>query len=1030
MKILAIRGCNLASLEGEFEVDFRSEPLRSAGLFAITGNTGAGKTTILDAMCITLYKRSPRLENVKRGTKVEGAGASTVSESDVRTILQRGKHKGYAEVDFLAVDGNEYRARWSVSRAHNSPTGNLSAATQDLTNLTTGTHRKLSANEAKTEIPRLVGLEYEQFTRAVLLAQGNFSAFIKAEENEKAQMLEKLTDTGIYSRISASIYSRTQEVKKDVELIEAKRQSLQLLSDEELTELSERKQELLGNLDENRHRQELLKGKNDWLIRFNALNEQIRQADRLLESAKEKLHEAEPVAERLKQIDSVQEIRDDYMSLRSLEKQSADNNSELAMLEKQLEGYNADYGKICSVVESVSNEQEKINAEYLNAQPRITEAVQLEKQLSNDLKRYEEQNTEIGTLHKEREKIVNYISSCKNESTVLSKESEEKSKWIENHSAYSETIPMIPSIIANIKFIGNENMSMQSKKTTLAQAMKLYSGYEEQLVSARQSEELLKQTMSSEIAVLRKRLVDGEPCPVCGSRHHEIVEIATNLLEEKQLEKAKADNRLLIEHLEKSFSDSKNEIDTLRVAIEQHEKAIVQYKKANIDFLAGVDNANELLDGENVVSELNGLFTRWNSYKERLTAIGNEQALITNKLQNSQNRLDEIDNSLNSKREKNQLLKTEIDSQKDKLLSLLGKWESADALLQYYNKAIADINKAFVSATDSKSKIDVERNRLKGEISGKAKLSVEISTRIATQTQIVNTYLAARKDCLKMTKLDELLTIEHASIAAMRTQIDTLEKNVTAAEATLRERTQNLKEHHNATIKPLESEDATFIQNEITSIEKCVQDTNEQIIRINAQLLKDEKNRAEFKEYSKEYEEKMLQMSHWSTLCNMFGSSNGTALMKLAQGYTLDILLDVANVHLAEMTKRYRLARIADDNLGIKVIDLDMMSESRSAHTLSGGETFIVSLALSLALSSLSSSYMSIESLFIDEGFGALDKDTLQTALMVLEKLQSRGRKIGVISHLSEMLEQIPVKVNVKKVSPGKSKIEIIENRK
>ena len=148
--------------------------------------------------------------------------------------------------------------------------------------------------------------------------------------------------------------------------------------------------------------------------------------------------------------------------------------------------------------------------------------------------------------------------------------------------------------------------------------------------------------------------------------------------------------------------------------------------------------------------------------------------------------------------------------------------------------------------------------------------------------------------------------------------------------------------------------------------------------------------------------------------------------MKSAQEYTLDILLNVANAHLAEMTKRYKLERIANNSLGIKVIDLDMMSESRSAHTLSGGETFMVSLALSLALSSLSSNRMKIESLFIDEGFGALDKETLQTALMMLEKLHSHGRKIGVISHLSEMLEQIPVKVNVVRISPGKSKIETI----
>ena len=174
----------------------------------------------------------------------------------------------------------------------------------------------------------------------------------------------------------------------------------------------------------------------------------------------------------------------------------------------------------------------------------------------------------------------------------------------------------------------------------------------------------------------------------------------------------------------------------------------------------------------------------------------------------------------------------------------------------------------------------------------------------------------------------------------------------------------------------------------------------------------------------------MQQKSHWSTLNEIFGASDGYKLMRLAQGYTLDIMLDVANVHLADMTGRYKLARINNDSLGIMVIDLDMMSESRSAHTLSGGETFIVSLALSLALSSLSSNRMRIESLFIDEGFGALDKNTLQTALMMLEKLHCSGRKIGVISHLTEMLEQIPVKVNVTRISPGKSKVEITEDRK
>ena len=1030
MKILAIRGCNLASLEGEFEVDFRSEPLRSAGLFAITGNTGAGKTTILDAMCIALYKRSPRLENVKRGTKVEGSGNLAVSEGDVRTILQRGKYKGYAEVDFLAVDGNEYRVRWSVSRAHNRPNGNLSAATQDLTNLTTDEHKKLSANEAKSEIPRLVGLEYEQFTRAILLAQGNFSAFLKADENEKAQMLETLTDTGIYSRISAKIYAKTQEVKKELEIIEAKRKALQLLIDEEIALLNEKREQQTKELGENKKRQALLKEKSDWLARLATLNQQITLAENELNGAKDKFAAAQPTIERLKLIESVQPVRDDYVALRNLKQQCADGKALFASLQKQLEERNIAFDNACKIAVQATEEQEKVNAEYIKAQPLITEAAQLEKQLANDNKSYNEQAEEIKCLANERNKNSEAILNCNKEFATLTKERDEKNAWFTANAAYSEAIPMIPSIVANIRFIDNEKMSVQVKKATLAQAQNLSKSTEEQLASARQSEEALKQTMSSEIALLRKRLVEGEPCPVCGSKHHEVVEIAANLLEEKQLEKAKEENRLLIEHLEKSLSNSKIEIETLFTAIAQHKSTISQYQKANLDYLAGIENVDALLNDKNAIETLKKLAVNWSRYKERLVAIDNEWALCANKQSHHQARMQEIEKELQNKNEKNNQLKSEIEKSQERILQILGKWRSASEAQQHYNKAIAEANKMFATATEQKGQTDIERNKLKGQITEKEKQLSDAANKIELLTQKVANYIAEREDNLEFAALDELLSISHAEINAMRTSIDALEKAVTTATATLIERKQNLASHNEAANKPNENEDVNYIRNEVSTLEKASQEINESIIQINAQLLKDEKSRLEFSQYSEEYKEVTQQMTHWNTLCNMFGSSNGSALMKLAQGYTLDILLEVANVHLSEMTKRYKLARIADDNLGIKVIDLDMMAESRSAHTLSGGETFIVSLALSLALSSLSSSNMSIESLFIDEGFGALDKETLQMAIMVLEKLQSRGRKIGVISHLTEMLEQIPVKINVKKISPGKSKIEITENYK
>ena len=241
MRILAIRGKNLASIEGEFEIDFRKEPLCSAGIFAITGPTGAGKSTILDAMCIALYSRTPRLNNITNCNAIEVHGKKEILENNINTILRRGKSEGYAEVDFKAVDGNEYRTRWSIARAKNNPAGNFKTASYDVTNLTTGEHTIYTVTEHKALLPKLIGLTFEQFTRAVLLAQGNFTAFLKAEDNEKATILQTLTGTEIYKRISEIIYRRNDEAKKELALIEEKKRGLVILTDEEVAELNKNK---------------------------------------------------------------------------------------------------------------------------------------------------------------------------------------------------------------------------------------------------------------------------------------------------------------------------------------------------------------------------------------------------------------------------------------------------------------------------------------------------------------------------------------------------------------------------------------------------------------------------------------------------------------------------------------------------------------------------------------------------------------------------------------------------------------------
>ena len=210
MRILRIGGKNLASLAGEFGVDFEQEPLASTGLFAISGPTGAGKSTLLDALCLALYDATPRLLKVAGRSYLTDVGAETVSTQDTRTLLRRGTAEGYAEVDFVGNDGASYRARWSVRRSRTKAEGALQPTAMTLHLLPALQPIGGTKTEVKVEIEKRIGLSFEQFTRAVLLAQNEFSAFLKSEDNERGELLETLTGSTVYTEISMRAFERAK----------------------------------------------------------------------------------------------------------------------------------------------------------------------------------------------------------------------------------------------------------------------------------------------------------------------------------------------------------------------------------------------------------------------------------------------------------------------------------------------------------------------------------------------------------------------------------------------------------------------------------------------------------------------------------------------------------------------------------------------------------------------------------------------------------------------------------------------------
>ena len=207
MKILAIRGCNLASLAGEFEIDLSHGPLGGAGVFAIVGNTGAGKSTLLDALCVALFDRTPRLTN--HSTVKVGRGAderALLGAQDVRTLLRRGTAQGWAEVDFESGDARQYRARWSVRRARGQRDGTLQDEQLTLTAIDGGERFGGTKTETLKAIHARLGLSFDQFRRSALLAQGEFAAFLRADGKDRSELLERMTGTQIYSRLSIAAH--------------------------------------------------------------------------------------------------------------------------------------------------------------------------------------------------------------------------------------------------------------------------------------------------------------------------------------------------------------------------------------------------------------------------------------------------------------------------------------------------------------------------------------------------------------------------------------------------------------------------------------------------------------------------------------------------------------------------------------------------------------------------------------------------------------------------------------------------------
>ena len=954
MKILAIRLKNLTSIEGTVEVDFMAEPLHSAGIFAISGPTGAGKSTLLDALCLALYDKAPRFATSVENVNLADVGDNQINQSDVRNLLRRGTSDGYAEVDFLGIDGRRYRSRWSVRRTRNKINGSLQPQTLEVKELDTEKEFQGTKKELLIQLVELVGLTYEQFTRTVLLAQNDFATFLKSKGAAKAELLEKLTGTGVYSRISQEVYARNKAAQEEVTLIQNRMNVIELMPEEELLALQKEK-ELLA--EKRVTGIKLLAEQNEQLnvVRSLKMQEDLwkkKQQEEQEEQAREKVLQGALTSqeEGLVHFKAQWEaIQPDLKKARQLDVQIQSQQSSYIQSQQILQAANRQVAEQEQKMR-VAAEQLQVSYSSLNrllSHVGIEEALQLE-QVEEILRQEENKLAAATSTNEERLLRLNSFGYplLAEEQVKLQKELTRQ----QNIRQLTETQTKAKTEIERLeKEVANCLKQLTEQETALKVTQRLY--------------ENARMAVGKDVKALRRQLQEGEACPVCGSTAH-------------------------------PYHQEQEVVDTLFRSIEQeYNVASTNYQQMNNRSIAlQRDLAHQkTVDGQ-IAEQLAAL------YKAGIEA-GNEEQ-IQRRLAELAERILEYRNLYAEWQrgdEETKKIRTHCEALRENVslcrLAMQKVSSAKEQLVILQNAASAEL-KRFEVIEKALNVLRQERSQLL-----KGKSADEAEAAVAKREKELN---------LALEKARKEVEAVHNRLSGLQGEM----KQIALAIGELQEQ-----------YKKIESPEL------LPEIIKKQQEENLNIERalstMEARLLQQAKNKLTVEQIAKELAEKQTVAERWAKLNKLIGSADGAKFKVIAQSYTLNLLLLHANQHLSYLSKRYKLQQVPD-TLALQVIDCDMCDEIRTVYSLSGGESFLISLALALGLSSLSSNNLKVESLFIDEGFGSLDAESLRTAMEALEQLQMQGRKIGVISHVQEMSERISVQVQVHKKVNGKSVLTVV----
>ena len=1004
MKICKVKFKNIHSLKGEHEIDFENGALGEAGLFVITGSTGTGKSSILDVITLALFNRIPRIDKPITGKIIEEDGV----------VLTKNAPDCFAEVEY-EVKGIKYRSNWSIRRTR---TGSLDNRKQDLTDVATNAIIVSGINDVVKKNEEIIGLNFDQFVQSMILAQGQFSKLLLAKKDERNLILEKITGSSIYRRIGILVFERHREATNLVAIQRTKMGETVLLEQEAIeiinADIIEKipllqaeiaKHKILNAkklLKENIQKNKLIKVKNqlDWDV-FLEVKKTFETQENLLKvhddlvGFRTEMNQIESYKSTASALsDSILNLEEDVKVFEKRKNTNIDLASKLVgktILEADLE---VELDSFLMQVVALQNEE----------QAKLSKTEQEFERLKDKLLVLETFGISLNIHDELTEKIHEEINSI---STMI-----KQSGLSTVEEVLFKKTEFANLILPATQLIGSRQL-YDSKKDTIETLIKSISSHKKALVDAIETEKVLKlkiddlvlkvRTASTELEDWKSRksldqhrseLEDGKPCPLCGSENHpyseNIQEALINALQEKW------------EALSSELIQSEKEQSILNTKIKVFQENIIsdnsKLETLNADFTTTEISVKNLCN--KLKWDLNVAIFEWEEELQKYQYKQNELNTLEKKFQTLKS-LQDLKKCYNDYL----LLNEEYLKAKDVRISIYNGDDinkEVNALKTNFVQIITALKGLIIQIKGHKENLEIaidSEKSVKGILFPKLE-EKGIQTLEELKSKLLDESLASeiRKDSIEII----------ANEAALKTTINATD-SILEEEKKLDDVSISLNELE--VLLPKLSEEMTEKQKYIWDQEKKITINNENKTRLQS---------------SQNHLDALLKdLNLWNKMNLLIGDGQGKKFSNFVQDLTLRQLIEYGNKRLIGFSDRY-LLEVTNDSDALQVIDTYMGNSKRSVASLSGGETFKLSLALAFGLSDLAARNINIESLFIDEGFGSLDPESLDQAITILENMQNESNKsIGIISHVGELKNRIGTKVKLLKTGAGYSTIEI-----